>query len=263
MTLLDSVTNVLKQYTSGSTPDAANAAEHFDQVAQTASPNALAEGLSAMFKSDQTPAFGNMVGSLFGQSNGEQKAGMLNQLIAAVGPSTVAQMAGGGALASLLGGGASQVTPQQAQNISPEVVQQIATHAEKTDPSIVDRASAFYAEHSTLVKTLGGAWVTHLEGGATASGHRNGHRHHVIDEECRGHHQSRTGTKVRRSHFVGSATAGVGLHHLAARGLAAPDRGLNAFDAGFFDLERGRILGGRRILGHEAREVLAQGSVAQ
>jgi hypothetical protein len=70
MTLLDSVTNVLKQYTSGSTPDAANASEHFDQVAQTASPNALAEGLSAMFKSEQTPAFGNMVCSLFVQSNG-------------------------------------------------------------------------------------------------------------------------------------------------------------------------------------------------
>jgi hypothetical protein len=157
MTLLDSVTNVLKQYTSGSTPDAANASEHFDQVAQTASPNALAEGLSAMFKSEQTPAFGNMVGSLFGQSNGEQKAGMLNQLIAAVGPSTVAQMAGGGMLASLLGGGASQITPQQAQNISPEVVQQIATHAEKTNPSIVDMASEFYAQHSTLVKTLGSA----------------------------------------------------------------------------------------------------------
>ena len=157
MTLLDSVTNVLKQYTSGSTPNAANATEHFDQVAQTTSPSTLAEGLSAMFKSDQTPAFGNMVGSLFGQSNGEQKAGMLNQLIAAVGPSTVAQMAGGGMLASLLGGGASQITPQQAQNISPEVVQQIATHAEKTNPSIVDMASEFYAQHSTLVKTLGSA----------------------------------------------------------------------------------------------------------
>ena len=157
MTLLDSVTNVLKQYTSGSTPDAASATEHFDQVAQTASPNTLAEGLSAMFKSDQTPAFGNMVGSLFGQSNGEQKAGMLNQLIAAVGPGTVAQMAGGGMLASLLGGGASQITPQQAQNISPEVVQQIATNAEKTNPSIVDMASEFYAQHSTLVKTLGSA----------------------------------------------------------------------------------------------------------
>lgn len=157
MTLLDSVSNVLKQYSSGSTPNAANATEHFDQVAQTAPPNAIAEGLSAMFKSNQTPAFGSMVGNLFNGSNGEQKAGMLNQLIASVGPSTVAQMAGGGVLASLLGGGASQITPQQAQNVSPEVVQQLAAHAEKTDPSIVDKASAFYAQHSTLVKTLGGA----------------------------------------------------------------------------------------------------------
>jgi hypothetical protein len=98
-----------------------------------------------------------MVSSLFSQSNGEQRAGMLNHLIASVGPGTLAQLAGGGALATLLGGGAKEVTPQQAQNISPELVQQIATHAEKADPSIVDRASAFYAEHTTLVKTLGGA----------------------------------------------------------------------------------------------------------
>ena len=63
MTLLDSVTNVLKQYTNGSTPNVANATEHFDQVAQTAPPSAIAEGLQAMFKSDQTPAFGSMVGN--------------------------------------------------------------------------------------------------------------------------------------------------------------------------------------------------------
>jgi hypothetical protein len=30
----------------------------------------------------------------------------------------------------------------------------------KSDPSIVDKASAFYAQHSTLVKTLGGAALT-------------------------------------------------------------------------------------------------------
>jgi hypothetical protein len=160
MTLLDSVTSVLKQYTGGSTPNPANATDHFDQVAQTSSPNVIADGLSAMFKSDQTPAFGNMVSSLFSNSNGDQKAGMLNQLISSVGPGTVAQLAGGGMLASLLGGGAKEITPQQAQNISPDVVQQIAAHAEKTDPSIVDKASAFYAQHSTLVKTLGGAALT-------------------------------------------------------------------------------------------------------
>jgi hypothetical protein len=157
MSLLDQVSNVLKQYTGGSTQNTANATEHFDQVAQAAPQSVIAEGLSAVFRSDQTPAFGNLVSSLFTQSNGEQKAGMLNQLIASVGPTAMAQLAGGGALASLLGGGAKEITPQQAQNISPELVQQIAAHAEKADPSIVDKASAFYAQHTTLVKTLGGA----------------------------------------------------------------------------------------------------------
>jgi hypothetical protein len=157
MSLLDQVGNILERYTGGSTQNATNATEHFDQVAQAAPPNVIAEGLAAAFHSDQTPAFGTMVSSLFSQSSGDQKAGMINQLIASVGPSTIAQLAGGGALASLLGGGVKQITPQQAQNISPEVVQQMAAHAEKVDPSIVDKASAFYAQHTTLVKTLGGA----------------------------------------------------------------------------------------------------------
>jgi hypothetical protein len=157
MSLFDQLGSVLKQYTGGSAQNPADATAHFDQVAQAAPPNLMAEGIAAMFHSDQTPAFGNLVGSLFSQSNGEQKAGMLNQLLASVGPGTLAQLAGGGALASLLSGGASQITPQQAQSISPDVVQQIATHAETADPSIIDKASAFYAQHTTLVKTLGGA----------------------------------------------------------------------------------------------------------
>ncbi len=99
----------------------------------------------------------SLVGSLFSGSNGEQKARMVNQLISSIGPGTVAQLAGGGMLASLLGGGAGAITPEQAQNVSPEVVQQIAAHAEKADPSIIDKASAFYAQHPGLVKTLGGA----------------------------------------------------------------------------------------------------------
>ncbi len=157
MTLLDQVSNILKQYAGNAAPNPANATAHFDQVAQNAPPSAIADGLSAAFRSDQTPAFGNLVSGLFSQSDGDQKAGILNHLIAAVGPGALARLAGGGALASLLGGGSAQVTPQQAQNISPELVQQMAAHAEKADPSIVDRASAFYAQHTTLVKTLGGA----------------------------------------------------------------------------------------------------------
>ncbi len=157
MGILDSVSDLLKQYGSGGTPNAADATQHFDQVTQAAPPNMIADGLSAVFHSNQTPAFGNLVSNLFSQSNGEQKAGVLNQLLGSVGPGALSQLAGGGALAALLGGASKEITPDQANKISPEVVQQLATHAEKTDPSVVDKASSFYAQHPALIKTLGGA----------------------------------------------------------------------------------------------------------
>lgn len=135
------------------------AAEHFDQVAQTAPRGIIAEGLAAAFRSNQTPAFGKLVGTLFSHSNGEQKAGILSHLIGSAAPGILSQL-GGGALTHLQGMGGQQVSPNQAQTISPEVVQQLATHAEQNDPSIVEKAGAFYAEHSTLVKTLGGAVLT-------------------------------------------------------------------------------------------------------
>jgi hypothetical protein len=135
--------------------------QHFSQVAAVAPQSSLAEGLAAAFRSNQTPAFGEMLGSLFAQSSGDQKAGLLNQLMSSMPPGAVQSLlasgSGGGALASLLQGGTANVTPEQAQQVSPEGVQQLAAQAEKHDPSIVDTASQFYAQHSTLIKTLGGA----------------------------------------------------------------------------------------------------------
>jgi hypothetical protein len=157
MGLMGQVADLLKQYAGGSTQVPQNVNEHFDQVARAAPQSSIADGIAAAFRSDQTPAFGQMLGSLFSQSNGEQKAGMLNQLIGSVGPGVLAQVVGGGAMASLLGGGAQTITPQQAQQLSPDMVQQLAAHAEKNDSSIIDKASAFYAQHPEVVKTLGGA----------------------------------------------------------------------------------------------------------
>jgi hypothetical protein len=112
--------------------------------------------LAAAFHSDQTPAFGNMLSGLFANSTGEQKAGLLNQLMANVTPAMLSSIAGGGALAGLLKSG-GQITPEQAQQVSPEAVQQIAAQAKAANPSIVDSVSNFYAQHTTLCKTLGGA----------------------------------------------------------------------------------------------------------
>ena len=105
MTLFDQFSNVLRQYSGGSNPDPAQASEHFDQVARVAPQGDIAEGLSSVFRSDQTPAFGSLIGNLFRQSNGEQRAGLLNHLIGSLGPGALSQIAGGGALANLFGRG--------------------------------------------------------------------------------------------------------------------------------------------------------------
>src|SRR5215469_3581030 len=155
MTLFDQVSNVLRRYSGGADQNPAEASEHFEQVAQAIPQGTIAEGLSSAFRSDQTPAFSSLISNLFSQSNGEQKAGMLNQLLGSLGPGALSEIAGGGALATLLGG-AREITPQQAQDVPPQLVEHMASRAEQADPSIVDRASSFYAQHPTLVKSLGG-----------------------------------------------------------------------------------------------------------
>lgn len=160
--------SLLQQYVGGSAP-AQGAEDHFHQAAQNAPTDLLTEGLSAMFRSDQTPAFGQMAGQLFGQANSSQQAGMLNQMISSMGPAVLSSLltgAGGAGLGALLGkltgGGASPaaITPAQASQLTPEQVQVIASHAEQHNPGIIDSLSSFYAEHPGLVKTLGSAALT-------------------------------------------------------------------------------------------------------
>jgi hypothetical protein len=164
MNWLEQLGGVLQQY-SDSTQGTQNSAEQdFDQVSTVAPREAVAGGLADAFRSNDTPPFPNMLGQLFGNSNGTQRANILNSLLASVGPALLSgalSRAGGGGLGSLAGmlggGGMTQITPEQAQQIPPQAVEEIAKEAEQQDPSVIDRVSDFYAEHPTLVKGLGAA----------------------------------------------------------------------------------------------------------
>jgi hypothetical protein len=152
---MGSLDDLLKQVTSGDAP-AADVHAAYDQVAKAAPGGTLADGLAHVFKSGQTPPFEQMVSGLFAQSNPDQKAGLLNHILSALGPGSVAQVlsaAGLGGLARTVSEGS--VTPQQAQQVPPEAVQVLAQQAAKTDPSIVETAASFYAQHPTLVKAIG------------------------------------------------------------------------------------------------------------
>ena len=163
MGLLD----ILQQYAGGAGAPNAQASQHFDEVARQVPQQDLGQGLAAAFRSDATPAFGQMVGQLFGNSDPQQRAGLLNQLIQSVGPAAAATL-GGGVLGRILGGGNAgatpTITPEQASQLSPTDVGQIATHAEQHDPTIVDRVGSFYAQHPTLVKTLGAVALSAVMG---------------------------------------------------------------------------------------------------
>jgi len=148
MGLLDVLTSALSG--GGST------AQKFSQVAQSVPGNVLASGLAAAFRSDQTPDIGQMVGQLFSNSNPQQRAGMLNQILATLGPAAAASL-GGGVLGQIMTPGSSQVTPEQASQLSPQQVQQVVEHAHQSNPGIADELASFYAQHSGLIKTLGGA----------------------------------------------------------------------------------------------------------
>src|SRR5271170_2118770 len=162
MTWTDKVGDLLRHYTSGgaAAQPAPDVNAHFDQVAQAAPLSTIAEGLTAAFNSDKTPAFGQMLSTLFNNSTGDQKAGMLNQLLSSVPPGTLSQVLSAAGLAGLTGAGNTQLTPDQAEKLTPEAVQQLATHAQNSNPSVVESVSNFYAQHTTLIKTLGGAAMT-------------------------------------------------------------------------------------------------------
>jgi len=159
--------NLLNQYLGGAAGGNHNQAnDDFDRVASSAPPDMLARGVSGALRSDQTPPFASMVSQMFGQSNPHQRAGMLNQLLATLGPAVLAQLASGragglgglGGLAGIFGGRMpAQVTPEQASQVSPEQVRELAEKAEQENPSIVDRMGDFYAQNPTLVKAIGGA----------------------------------------------------------------------------------------------------------
>ena len=70
MDLMNSLSGILKQYSnvdpSQPSPDAD---AHFDTVAQSVPTDTLAQGISAAFRSEQTPAFGQMVANMFSRSD--------------------------------------------------------------------------------------------------------------------------------------------------------------------------------------------------
>jgi hypothetical protein len=172
---MDQIGRLLQQY-AGASPQQppGSAEEDFDRFAGAAPEPALAQGVAEAFRSNETPPFAQMVSQLFAHSDGGQRVGLLNTLLGAIGPEVAQRALGPGmsGLGSLFGGG--QMTPEQASQIPPEAVEQMAAQAERQNPSVVEWISGFYAQHPALVKTLGAGALTAVLAGLARGQRQDG-----------------------------------------------------------------------------------------
>jgi hypothetical protein len=157
MNWMNAVEEIVQRYSGqggGTAAAPENPHQDFQQVTQAAPQNVVATGISQAFRSDQTPPFPEMLANLFSHSDPNQRAGVLNQLVRSVGPGALAAIPSLAGLSSLLGGG--NMTPEQASQVSPSQIQEMAAHAERQNPSVVDQVSSFYAQHPQVMKAAGG-----------------------------------------------------------------------------------------------------------
>jgi hypothetical protein len=149
------IVDILRQYAERPTDTHTD----FDEVAREVPRDVLGDGLAQALRSDRTPAFGELAGRLFGNSNPGLRAGLLNQLIRSLGPAVLSSIAGGALSRFQKGAGAAtpEVSPDDAASVTPDQVREIADEAEKKDPGLLDRVGEIYAQHPDVFKVLGGS----------------------------------------------------------------------------------------------------------
>ncbi len=151
--------NIIRKYSGaggGTAAAPAGAHDDFEQVASAAPKNVTSEAVEQSFRSSQTPPFPQMVSALFDHSDQNQRAGLLNRLLGSLGTSGTAGIPGLSALQGILGQGNRQITPEEANRVPSNEVQQLAAHAENRNPGAVGEISNFVSEHPGIMKALGG-----------------------------------------------------------------------------------------------------------
>ena len=84
-----------------------------------------------------------------------RSAGLLNQLVAGVGPALLGKL--GALFANRSVDTSAPISEAEAERVTPTQVREIAEQAEKANPGVIDQIGNFYAKHPEVVKLLGGA----------------------------------------------------------------------------------------------------------
>jgi hypothetical protein len=146
--------------------------EDFDQFVRAAPPDAVADGLSAAFRSEHTPPFPLMASQLFGRAGGPamptsspcfSTGGRWWSSRSSPGASAAPRLRPGRRAGRIpAAGGAPPVTHRSADQLDYGTSRTSRGRRRRGDPSVIDRISQVYAEQPPLVEDAGGAWPSRL-----------------------------------------------------------------------------------------------------
>src|ERR1051326_7388657 len=88
MDWMNGIEHIVQRYSgqgAGTAAAPADPHQDFNAVSQAAPPEVVAGGLSQAFRSDQTPPFPQMLANLFRNSDPNQRAGLLNEILGSLG----------------------------------------------------------------------------------------------------------------------------------------------------------------------------------
>ena len=151
MGLLDALSQIANALNQNSQPQQS----HVDEIVREAPRDTVREGLREAFDANDTPSLGEQVGQMFGQSSNQQQAGLINQIIQALGPAAATALAGG-VLQKVLKPGSDQVEAADVAQLSADEVTSVVNEAQAQRPELSQQLSEFYSQHSGLIKALGG-----------------------------------------------------------------------------------------------------------
>jgi len=150
MGFMDQIGGLLNQYTGGGGPySQAEAAEHYDQIHQAVPTDLLGSIIGPALGALSTDHVQDRIYDSAQAMQPAQRAGFLESLLGAF-QSSCANIP---ALLAQLG--INQAVASNPYNATPEEVAKLAAHAHENNPSVLQQAMSFYAQHPTLVKMLG------------------------------------------------------------------------------------------------------------
>ncbi len=156
MSILDQLSGVLNNVIGGNLSEQ-EVHSNYDQIAQTVPQQTLGAAMGPALQALGPEEAQKRIAASAQQMTPDQRGGMMQQLLGGLTSSSGMNV---GSLLSQLG--INQAVATNPQSATPDEVASLAAHAQTNNPDLFHEAMGFYAQHPTLVKSLGAVVIAQI-----------------------------------------------------------------------------------------------------